>query len=36
VIQLVALAAALCAAGWQARAWRRVAKEGLTGAVPTA
>lgn len=36
LVQLVALAAALCAAGWQAHAWRRVAKEGLAGAVSTA
>jgi len=35
-IQLVALAAALCGAGWQAHACRRAAKEGRTGAVPTA
>jgi uncharacterized membrane protein YoaK (UPF0700 family) len=36
LVQLVALAAALCAAGWQAHAWRRVAKEGFADAVPTA
>jgi uncharacterized membrane protein YoaK (UPF0700 family) len=36
LVQLVALAAALCAAGWQAHAWRRVAKEGLGNAVPAA
>jgi uncharacterized membrane protein YoaK (UPF0700 family) len=35
-IQLVALAAVLCAGGWQARTWRRAANERLAGAVPTA
>jgi uncharacterized membrane protein YoaK (UPF0700 family) len=35
-IQLVALAAALCAAGWQAHAWRRVAKERRAEGIPTA
>ena len=33
-VPLVALGAALCAAGWQARAWRRVAKVCLAGVVP--
>jgi uncharacterized membrane protein YoaK (UPF0700 family) len=33
-VPLVALAVALCAAGWQARAWRRVSKVGLAGASP--
>jgi uncharacterized membrane protein YoaK (UPF0700 family) len=32
LVQLLALAAALCAAGWQAHAWRRVAKEELANA----
>jgi uncharacterized membrane protein YoaK (UPF0700 family) len=36
LVQLVALAGALCAAGWQAHAWRRVTREGLGNAVPSA
>jgi uncharacterized membrane protein YoaK (UPF0700 family) len=32
-VPLVALAVVFCAAGWQARAWRRVAKVGLAGAI---
>jgi uncharacterized membrane protein YoaK (UPF0700 family) len=35
-VQLVALGGVLCAAGWQARAWRRIANERLAGAVPSA
>ena len=33
-VPLVALAVAFCAACWQARAWRRITKEGLADAVP--
>ncbi|MDT7754160.1 MAG: hypothetical protein QOH27_58, partial [Mycobacterium sp.] len=33
-VPLVALAVALCAGGWQARAGRRVAKEALADSVP--
>ena len=33
-VPLVALAVTFCAAGWQARAWRRITKEDLADAVP--
>jgi uncharacterized membrane protein YoaK (UPF0700 family) len=35
LVQLVPLALALCAAGWQARAWRRHSKAVRAAAVPT-